>query len=38
MGAKKLGIRAVGYELPPDENQQYANRMKERFQQSVMIL
>ena len=38
MAAKKLNIKAVGYELPADEQQKYVNRMKERFQQSVMLL
>jgi len=38
MAAKKLGYRGVGYELHPDEHQQYADKMKERFQQSVMMI
>lgn len=38
MGAKKLGIRSFGYELPPDNKQQYAEQMKQKFSQSVMLL
>ena len=38
MAAKKLGYTSMGYELAPDENQQYADKMIQKFQQSVMML
>ena len=38
MAAKMLGYRAVGYELSPDDKQQYADKMAQKFQQSVMMI
>ena len=38
MAAKKLGLNAVGYELPPDDKQQYADKMVHKFQQNIMML
>tara|TARA_Y100000310_G_C20554182_1_gene749676 strand:+ start:479 stop:1138 length:660 start_codon:yes stop_codon:yes gene_type:complete len=38
MAAKKLGIKSAGYELAPDDKQQYADMMKKKFSQSVMLL
>jgi len=36
--AKNLGYKSIGYELHPDDYQQYANKMIESFKQSVMML
>lgn len=35
---KMLGYHSVGYELPPDKDQQYAKQMVESFRQSMMMI
>lgn len=38
MAAKKLGYKSIGYELPPDKEQNYAERMASDFQQTTMLI